>query len=106
MTEKVALTLRTNLSTKECELFWRLDSLRDNTHMQALTHTDDGADNAGIVCIRCEIANKRLVNLQAVDWKAFEKAQARITGPKIVKREADAHSFDVMKHNRSGLRIL
>jgi hypothetical protein len=36
---------------------------RHDAYAQTSSHADNGADNAGILVIRSEIAHKRLVNL-------------------------------------------
>jgi hypothetical protein len=74
--------------------------------MQALPHADHRGDDTGVVRIRREIAHERLVDLQGVDRKALQIAQARIPGPEVIERELHAHALEGLKHGHGGLRIL
>src|SRR5262245_50349696 len=90
-TEMEALRFRAGVRFEECDLLRGLDTLRDNIQRKLLRDHDDRAHDRGAVGTVREIANERLIDLEAGDREALEIAQAGIAGAEIVERYAHAH---------------
>jgi hypothetical protein len=68
------LRFRAPLLAKKSDLIRRFHSLRHNPQMQAFSHPNHRADDAGSVAIRSELADEGLIDLQSVDRKALQVA--------------------------------
>jgi hypothetical protein len=88
VTEEVALSLRTVLALKEAELFSRFDALGNHALLEVPAHADGGDDNRSVIWIGGHLADKRLVNLQNIDGKLSEIAEAGIAGAEVIQRSS------------------
>jgi len=64
------------------------DTFGDHAQVQALRHAQDGLDDGGLGRRLGDLPDKGLVDLQRIDRKARQVAEARIAGAKIVDRQA------------------
>src|ERR1700686_1590958 len=104
--EEVTLTLGTAAGLKESELFLRFDALGDDALIEVLSHVDDGADDGRIVGVAGDLVNKGLVNLEGVDGKLAEIAEAGIAGAEVVHGKVYPHFFETLQHGGRGLDVV
>src|ERR1700735_958532 len=67
--EKIPLRLVTLMSLKECQFSFRFHALIDDTQLKAAAHADDCGHDGRLVGSSGDLADKRLVDLQSIDWK-------------------------------------
>jgi len=85
MPEEVALHLVAALAQEVLALLHVFDAFGDHAKMQALRERDHGIDDGRTVGLAADVAHEGLVDLQGVDGKSLEIAQARIAGAEIVE---------------------
>ena len=90
MAEIVALAFIAMLSQKKCTLPRCFHALRDDAQLEAFAHVDNGADNGGIVRAAGNPAHERLVDLQGINRKLPQIAEAGIARAEVIDRELDA----------------
>src|SRR5207237_756913 len=61
-------------------------------------HSDDGADDGGIVRVRADTVDERLIDLERIDWKALQIGKAGIPDPEVVHRQAHTHTGDLLEN--------
>src|SRR5678815_1883424 len=105
MAEIVALALIAMLSQKKCALLRCFHALRDDAQLEAFAHVDYGADNGGIVRAAGNSAHERLVDLQGINRKLPQIAEAGIARAKVIDRELDAQVCESMQYGISKLGI-
>ena len=84
----MSLDLVTAVRAEERHLVHGFDTFGDDPEPKLVRHADDGEDDRGIICIGRDVADKRPVDLDHVDWKALEIGEARITGSEVVNGDA------------------
>jgi hypothetical protein len=84
LAEIISLSFVTLVSPKKRQLFLRLHALGDDPQFHASAQTYDGTHNGRIVGSRCDLTDKRLVDLQGIDWELTQIAQAGVTGTEII----------------------
>src|SRR6202043_3226507 len=99
LTEIVALSLGTLLGPKEDELLLRLHALGDDPLLQALAHADRFADDGSIVWVGGDPLHERLVDLEGVDRKPLQLAQAGITSAEVIDGKLHPEGFDGSKRD-------
>src|ERR1700733_2445846 len=102
-TEIEPLRLVALVRAKKPQLLERLDPLRDHAQLEALRHADHGGDDAGILARRRDLGDERLIDLERVDRKFLEIAQARIARAEVVDRDLDADVSDGVEDRRDGV---
>ena len=105
-TEEVTLTFGTAVGLKESELFLRFDALGDDALIEVLAHVNDGADDGRIAVVAGDLMYKGLVNLEGVDGKLAEMAQAGIAGAEVVHSKVYPHFFETLQNGGRGLDIV
>src|SRR5271168_468169 len=85
-----ALPLVAALRAQIAEFGFGLDAFGRNGHAEARAKADDRTHDRLRVAIASEVTHKRLVDLDLVERKASEIAEAGITGAEIVHRDAHA----------------
>jgi hypothetical protein len=80
--EEVPLSFRAAVGLKECELFVRFDAFGNHALLEVLAHINDGADDGRIIRIARDLLDEGLVNLQDLNGKLSEIAEAGIAVPK------------------------
>src|ERR1700722_206388 len=86
--EIVSLRLITLVSLKECQLFQRFDAFRHHSQIKASAHTDNRGHDRCLVGNGGELADERLVDLESIDGKFSEIAQAGIARAKVIDRQS------------------
>src|SRR6185295_9405451 len=75
----------------------RLDTLGDDGQPELLAEADGRRDNGGVVGIRQHVTNEGAVDLQAVERKFLQVAQARKAGAEIVEHQAYTQLLDAQE---------
>src|SRR6266700_4056338 len=97
-TKVISLSERATALLKGCELLRRFHAFRDDLHVQILTHANQRANDIGIFRIRGDAVHEGPINLERIDRKASEMAQARITGAEVVEGERQAQLLEIAKY--------
>ena len=82
--EEIALPFGTLQGLQKGELRLRFYAFGDDLQLEAAAQGDDGGDDDGFVRVAIDILNKRLVNLERIDRKSPQIAQARIPGTEVI----------------------
>src|SRR5690349_10274349 len=85
--EQIALPLMAAFGAKAAEFGLGLDALGGDGDAEALAEADDRTDYRLRLAVCGDVADERLVDLDLVEWKAAQVAQARIAGAEIVHRD-------------------
>ena len=72
------------------ELLLGLDALRDHLEPQGMAHLNDRGDQSAVRPVVGAVANERPIDLQRVQRVALHQVQARVAGPEVVDRHANA----------------
>src|ERR1700687_3305870 len=104
--EEVALSFRTVLGLKECELFLRFDALGNHALLEAFCHVNDGAHDGRVSGIASNSVDEGLVNFQDINGKLLKIAEAGKAGAEVIHGKVDPHRFELLKYSGRGLRIL
>src|SRR5580704_9015220 len=104
--EEVALSFRTVLGLKECELFLRFDALGNHALLEVLAHINYGAHNWSVIGIARDTVDEGPVDFQDINGKLLKIAEAGIAGAEIIHRKLDAYLFELLKYSPCGFGIL
>src|ERR1700674_156897 len=85
--EIVSLNFVTVVSLKKRQLFLRFDTLGDDPQLEASSHADHRGHDGGLVGSGGDLADERLVDLEGVDRKLSQIAQAGVARPEVVDRQ-------------------
>jgi len=88
------------------ELLESFDTLRGRRHSQTLAQRGDRPDDRCAVRPLRQFADKALIDLDLVKRKASQVAQAGISCPKIIERDAHATLAQPMKGRQSDVTFL
>ncbi len=95
--EEKALNLGTTLLADQIELIGGLNALGRGGHAEAAAKADDRPDDRDAVGLRGDILHERAIDLDLVEGKGAQVAEAGIAGAEIVKRNADTNAAKTMK---------
>ena len=70
-----------------------------------MAQVNDRAHNRRIVRIFADVGDKRLIDLQCIDWKTLQVVKRRITGAEIVNCNLDSHQFQLVQFLNRLFRI-
>src|ERR1019366_8059463 len=104
--EEVALSFRTVLGLKESELLLRFNALGNHALLQVLAHINYGTNDGRVVRIARDLLDEGFVNLQDVDGKLPEIAEARIAGAEVIHGKVDPHRLEFLKYSNRRFGIL
>src|SRR5688500_5545756 len=97
--EDEALDLRAAEPPDQGQLLERLRAFRGRVHAEALGKHDDGADYRGVAAAgRRRAADEALVDLDLVERRVAQMAEARAAGAEIVERDPDADRPQPSEH--------
>src|SRR6266851_1944858 len=106
LAEEVALSFRTVVGPKECELFLRFDTLGNHALLEVFAHINYGAHDGRVIGIGSDPMDKGLVNFQDINGKLLKIAEAGIAGAEVIHGKVDSHLFELLKYSGRGLTIL
>ena len=96
--EQVALHFIAPRLAQEVELLGGLDAFGHHAQVQLVAERDDRLHDHGVVGIGGQIDDERTVDLELVDRKALQVAEARIAGAEIIDRDLHAERLDAAEH--------
>src|SRR5581483_2438368 len=96
---EIALVFPAAERAQEVELLGPLDAFGDEAQAQAVRERRDGAHDGGVVRVPGKVADEGLVDLELLQAKALEVAQARIAGAEVVDRDLDAGGAQLLDHH-------
>ena len=104
--EDKALHLRAAELADQGQLLMGLRAFRGRVHAEALCQRDDGADDRGVPGAGgCGAPDEALVDLDLVERRLAEVAEARAVGAEIVEDEADAGRLQACEGRVGGLAL-
>src|SRR3569833_2043682 len=104
--EVVALQLVATVLAQELEVRKGYDALGHHLEPERMAERDDGPHDGGIVGVAVDVAHETLVDLEAVDGKTLEIAEAGIAGAEIVHRNVDAQRLQRLHGDIDALGIV
>ena len=105
MAKKVSLPFGTALLLQEVQLLGCLHPLGNDAVIQAETDIDHGAEDCGPFSGCRNLVDKRAVNLQSVQRKSLQIAEARVPDAKIVHGKLHPDGFQRVQNPYSGLGV-
>ena len=97
--EDIALDERAAEVADQLQLVLGLDALGGGLHLEVGREGDDGADERGVAAFRVGgAADEGLVDLDLVERRPLQIAEARIAGAEIVERELHADRLQAGEH--------
>lgn len=93
------------LGAEPIKLVGSLYPFRGRGDIEATPEARDRAPNGNTVRSFREILYKRAIDLDLVEWKAAQVAQALIAGAEIVQRYGNAEFAQLMQHRYTGLGL-
>jgi hypothetical protein len=72
LAEEVALSFRTVLGLKECELFRRFDAFGNRALLEVFAHINYGAHDGRVIEVGSDPVDKGLVDFQDIDGKLLK----------------------------------
>src|SRR4029079_4403253 len=96
--EEIALPLLASHADKKVGRGAVLDTFGHDHEAELLAETDGRADDRRVIGICKQIGHERPVDLESVERKLLQIAQARISGAEIVEQDADAELLDPLEH--------
>ena len=100
-TEEVALSLRAVPRLKKCELFRSFDAFGNDALLEVDAHGDGGANDGRFVGVSGDFVHKGFVNLQDVDGKLLEIAEAGIAGAEVIESNVNSDRLERAESGRS-----
>src|ERR1700680_4115499 len=94
---QISLDFSATLVAKLEKLLLGLDAFGCRGDPERAAEPDDGTDDGNRVRLVIEVANERLVDLDLVEGKLSQVAEARIPGAEIVHRDAHAEFPQLME---------
>src|ERR1700674_6591 len=91
----IALNCITVILFEKGRLAFGFDSFGNRVHVKGSRHCDDRICDRCIIDVCRYVVNERSVDLDDVDRKAPQMAQARVTGSKIVERERNSDVLEL-----------
>src|SRR5215471_10507024 len=86
--EQVALPELASQITQDEHLLSRFDSLSDDLQSQITSERDDRSDDFEFLRIGLNLADEGTVDLERIKGQVVQMTQRRVTGPKVVHRDA------------------
>ena len=74
--------------------------------MQAVSHGNDSLCNGGTVRLAGDVPDKRLINLQLGEGKAFQVAEAGVAGTEVVHGKGGAQCLQLVQDGGCPVQIL
>lgn len=74
-----------------------LDTLSHDGETELLAEPDRRADDGSVFGIGQQIKHERAVDLEPVEWKLPEIAQARVTGTEIIEQDPHAELLNALE---------
>src|SRR5579871_7011946 len=74
-TEQIALHFGATGPKQRGQLLRRLDTFSSGCHAKFLAEPRDGSHNSPAIALGAQVANERLIDLDAVEWKAPQVTQ-------------------------------
>src|SRR4051795_1416234 len=96
--EEIALAFLASHAHQEVGRSAILDALGHDCQSELFAEADGRPDDRGIVGIREQTEHERPVDLEPVERKLLQIAQARIASAEIVEQNADAELLDALEH--------
>ena len=100
--QQVSLHLLAADILQKFKLILFFDTLGDDLEAKTLGQRDSGADNRFIILVTPDVPDKFTIDLQAVQWKALEVNQRRMTGAKVIDGKQDAGLFQLLAESCAG----
>ena len=104
--EQVSLCVFASELAQHGELPLILDALCDNLYAERATDHDHRLHESGVEVIRPQALNKRLVNLQLIDWKPAQVCERRVTSAEVVDRHAHPDVPQLVEHGGEEINVL
>ena len=83
-----------------------LNTFRDDSHFHDFGHGDDRNYNRRVVRILFHVANKTLIDFQAIDGEILESTQIAVTRPKVVYRQLHAEVLEGSQYLQNDILII
>lgn len=93
--KQITLYLIAGVLTEELQLLLGLDPLGDYFHVQAVCHGDDGPGDLRILFAVGQAVDEAAVDFQHIDGELLEVIERRVTGAKIINRDAQPEFFQL-----------
>src|ERR1700730_14259227 len=106
LAEEIALSSRTVLGLKECELFLGFDALGNHALLEVLAHINYGAHDWRVIGIASDPLDEGLVNFQVINRKLLKIAEAGIASAEVIHHKVNPHPFELLKYSGRGFGIL
>ncbi len=106
LAEEVALSLCTVPGLKEFQLFLSFNAFCNHALLQILAHANDGAHHGRVIGVGGDLVGKGFVNLQDVDGKLLEIAEAGIAGAEVIHCNVYSHRLKRLKFDTRQIGML
>src|ERR1700677_2405332 len=103
---QISLNLDAAFQIQAPHLLFGLDTLGGGGHAEAHAKTGDGADNCEASFVHQQVTDKRLIDLDLVELKASQVADAGIASPEIIHRYPNAEIPQLIQDRDIALRLL
>ena len=87
MPEQVALHVVTLRVSQPLELFFLLDTFRDDLRANAMRERDHGLDQVLVLLLHANAVNETVIELEQIDWELLQVRQGRVARAEVIERD-------------------